>query len=169
MLIESTNPDFTNKYQDIGYLQERAILAPMHDDVDEINNIMLSMLPREMRIDNSADKLCPTKYESNDQDMHPPELLHSLNFPGLPNHCLKLKVGTPIILRNVNLSLGVCNGTRLIGVKMGNLELLELLGMPILKSKGEAEGLCAQLNGEGQVDACLTTDSDAFLFGVIEL
>ncbi|KAG5553655.1 hypothetical protein RHGRI_011523 [Rhododendron griersonianum] len=37
--------------------------------------------------------------------------------------------------------------------------------MPILKAKGEAEGLCAQLNGEGQVDACITTDSDAFLFG----
>ncbi|KAG5561893.1 hypothetical protein RHGRI_004814 [Rhododendron griersonianum] len=33
------------------------------------------------------------------------------------------------------------------------MELLELLGMrrmPILKAKGEAEGLCAQLNGEGQ-------------------
>ncbi|KAG5566136.1 hypothetical protein RHGRI_001911 [Rhododendron griersonianum] len=121
MLIESTYPDFTNKYQDIGYLQERAILAPKHDDVDEINNIMLSMLPGEMRIYNSADKLCPTEHESNDQDMHPPELLHSLNFPGLPNHCLKLKVGTPIILlRNVNLSLGLCNGTRLIVVKMGN-------------------------------------------------
>ncbi|KAG5523727.1 hypothetical protein RHGRI_030645 [Rhododendron griersonianum] len=37
--------------------------------------------------------------------------------------------------------------------------------MPILKAKGEAEGLCAQLNGEGQVDACITADSDAFLFG----
>ncbi|KAF7119671.1 hypothetical protein RHSIM_Rhsim13G0231700 [Rhododendron simsii] len=121
MLIESTYPDFTNKYQDIGYLQERAILAPKHDDVDEINNIMLAMLPGEMRIYNSADKLCPTEHESNDQDMHPPELLHSLNLPGLPNHCLKLKVGTPIILlRNVNLSLGLCNGTRLIVVKMGN-------------------------------------------------
>ncbi|KAI8571677.1 hypothetical protein RHMOL_Rhmol01G0137900 [Rhododendron molle] len=121
MLIESTNLDFTNKYQDIGYLQECAILAPKHDDVDEINNIMLSMLPGEMRIYNSADKLCPIEHESNDQDMHPPELLHSLNFLELPNLCLKLKVGTPIILlRNVNLSLGLCNGTRLIVVKMGN-------------------------------------------------
>ncbi|GFY90306.1 5'-3' exonuclease family protein [Actinidia rufa] len=30
------------------------------------------------------------------------------------------------------------------------VELLELLGMPILKAKGEAEALCAQLNKEGQ-------------------
>ncbi|KAH7849918.1 hypothetical protein Vadar_024932 [Vaccinium darrowii] len=45
------------------------------------------------------------------------------------------------------------------------VELLELLGMPILKAKAEAEALCAQLNSEGQVDACITADSDAFLFG----
>lgn len=45
------------------------------------------------------------------------------------------------------------------------VELLTLLGMPVLKAKGEAEALCAQLNREGVVDACITADSDAFLFG----
>ncbi|KAL3536885.1 hypothetical protein ACH5RR_000251 [Cinchona calisaya] len=45
------------------------------------------------------------------------------------------------------------------------VELLELLGMPVMKAKGEAEALCAQLNREGRVDACITADSDAFLFG----
>ncbi|XP_030466372.2 flap endonuclease GEN-like 1 isoform X1 [Syzygium oleosum] len=45
------------------------------------------------------------------------------------------------------------------------VELLELLGMPVLEAKGEAEALCAQLNYEGHVDACITADSDAFLFG----
>ncbi|XP_075501063.1 flap endonuclease GEN-like 1 isoform X1 [Primulina tabacum] len=45
------------------------------------------------------------------------------------------------------------------------VELLELLGMPVLKAKGEAEALCAQLNSEGHVDACITADSDAFLYG----
>lgn len=44
-------------------------------------------------------------------------------------------------------------------------ELIKLLGMPILRAKGEAEALCAQLNKEGHVDACITADSDAFLFG----
>lgn len=37
--------------------------------------------------------------------------------------------------------------------------------MPVLEAKGEAEALCAQLNYEGHVDACITADSDAFLFG----
>ncbi|KAL4567112.1 hypothetical protein LXL04_022686 [Taraxacum kok-saghyz] len=45
------------------------------------------------------------------------------------------------------------------------VELLDLFGMPVLKASGEAEGLCAQLNREGRVDACITSDSDAFLFG----
>ncbi|KFK42555.1 hypothetical protein AALP_AA1G010400 [Arabis alpina] len=45
------------------------------------------------------------------------------------------------------------------------VELLKLLGIPVLKAKGEAEALCAQLNYEGYVDACITPDSDAFLFG----
>ncbi|CAN4111693.1 unnamed protein product [Withania somnifera] len=45
------------------------------------------------------------------------------------------------------------------------VELLKLLGVPVLKAKGEAEALCAQLNREELVDACITSDSDAFLFG----
>ncbi|KAM5555081.1 flap endonuclease GEN-like 1 [Rosa sericea] len=45
------------------------------------------------------------------------------------------------------------------------VELLELLGIPVLKAKGEAEALCGQLNLEGDVDACITSDSDALLFG----
>ncbi|XP_028084537.1 ATP-dependent DNA helicase PIF1-like, partial [Camellia sinensis] len=120
-LIDTTYPDFINNYQDMSYLKERGILAPKNSDVDEINSIMLSMLPIEMKTFNSADKLCPTESESNVQDMNPPELLHSLNLPRLPNHCLQLKVGTLImLLRNVNQSLGLCNGTRLIVDKMGN-------------------------------------------------
>ncbi|XP_022156154.1 flap endonuclease GEN-like 1 isoform X2 [Momordica charantia] len=45
------------------------------------------------------------------------------------------------------------------------VELLELFGMPVLEAKGEAEALCAELNSKGFVDACITADSDAFLFG----
>lgn len=37
--------------------------------------------------------------------------------------------------------------------------------MPVLEARSEAEALCAQLNSEGHVDACITADSDAFLFG----
>lgn len=45
------------------------------------------------------------------------------------------------------------------------VELLEILGMPVLKAQSEAEALCAQLNMDGHVHACITSDSDAFLYG----
>ena len=44
-------------------------------------------------------------------------------------------------------------------------ELLELLRMSVLKANGEVEALCAQLNKDGHLDACITADSDAFLYG----
>ncbi|GFZ09143.1 hypothetical protein Acr_20g0009510 [Actinidia rufa] len=130
MLIEVTYPDFNIKYQDMSYIRECDILAPKNNDVDEINSIMLSMIPGDMESYNSADKLCPTDCESNDQDMSPPELLHSLNLPGLPNHCLQLEVGAPVmLLRNVNQSLGLCNGTRTLNCQRRNSAMIDVSAM----------------------------------------
>ena len=42
--------------------------------------------------------------------------------------------------------------------------MLEIFGMHVVKENGEVKALCAQLNSEGYVDACVTVDSDAFLF-----
>ncbi|KAH3882245.1 uncharacterized protein LOC127881884 [Dreissena polymorpha] len=44
-------------------------------------------------------------------------------------------------------------------------ELLDILGIPYVQSKGEAEAMCALLNSAGLVDGCLTNDGDAFLYG----
>ncbi|XP_074324273.1 uncharacterized protein LOC141661188 [Apium graveolens] len=44
----------------------------------------------------------------------PPEYLNSINVPGLPPHNLKLKEGVAVMLmRNLNQTLGLCNGTRM--------------------------------------------------------
>lgn len=43
------------------------------------------------------------------------EYLNSIKVSGLPNHVLKLKIGTPImLLRNIDPIGGLCNGTRLL-------------------------------------------------------
>lgn len=53
-------------------------------------------------------------------DVLSPEFLISLKTSEFPNHHIKLKVGTPIMLmRNIDQFKGLCNGTRLIVTKMG--------------------------------------------------
>ncbi|XP_058733685.1 uncharacterized protein LOC131605332 [Vicia villosa] len=48
-------------------------------------------------------------------------LLIKLRTSGLPNHRIKLKVGTPIMLmRNLDQSDGLCNGTRLIVTRLAS-------------------------------------------------
>ncbi|XP_057719453.1 uncharacterized protein LOC130933862 [Arachis stenosperma] len=54
-------------------------------------------------------------------DLYGPELLNSINCSGLPLHKLILKVGVPVmLLRNIDQSSGLCNGTRLQVRKLGN-------------------------------------------------
>ena len=43
--IGETYLDLCNNYTDVSYLKERAILAPKYTDVDELDSIMLLMLP----------------------------------------------------------------------------------------------------------------------------
>ena len=120
-LINAVYPELTRYFKDISYLKERAILAPKNSDVDGLNSTMLAMLPGDAREYLSADTLCSIEEESNECPMNPPEYLHSLDFPGLPSHHLNLKEGAPVILlRNINQSEGLCNGTRLVIVKMGD-------------------------------------------------
>ncbi|GAU49007.1 hypothetical protein TSUD_284940 [Trifolium subterraneum] len=101
------------------YLLNRAILASTIECVDSINDYVLSLMPgeeTEYLSANSVDRL-----EIHDEAvvrLFTPEFLASLRTSGLPNHSIKLKVGTPIMLmRNLNQYSGLCNGTRMIVTK----------------------------------------------------
>uniref|UniRef100_A0A0R0FEF0 DNA helicase Pif1-like 2B domain-containing protein n=1 Tax=Glycine max TaxID=3847 RepID=A0A0R0FEF0_SOYBN len=106
--------DFNGPIQGI-YLQCRAILASTIDTVDEINDFFLSLVPGGEKEYLSLDMI----YKSNAADNQAwkaltPKFLNSLGTSGLPNHKIKLKVGSLImLLRNIDQSEGLCNGTRL--------------------------------------------------------
>ncbi|XP_022019810.1 uncharacterized protein LOC110919870 [Helianthus annuus] len=115
-VVSNTFPDISQKFNDIDYLQERCILSSTNDEVDKINLHVLDKLPGEIHELLSADAICPSTNNFDEiQAMYPTEFLNTLQFSGIPNHVLKLKVGAPIILlRNLNLKKGLCNGTRLV-------------------------------------------------------
>ncbi|KNA12716.1 hypothetical protein SOVF_123400, partial [Spinacia oleracea] len=91
-LVEEIYPDLLHNYRDIKYLAERAILAPKNEYVDEINNYVLSMIPGVEGVYKSADRVSPlTNRSSVDEDLYPTEFLNTLQFPGIPNHEIRLK------------------------------------------------------------------------------
>jgi ATP-dependent DNA helicase PIF1 len=56
---------------------------------------------------------------NNADIIYPIEYLNILNANNFPSHKLKLKIDTPVmLLRNLNQSLGLCNGTRLIIINL---------------------------------------------------
>ncbi|KAK4562376.1 hypothetical protein RGQ29_005026 [Quercus rubra] len=115
-IVKATYPDFDTKLSNAKYLEEIAILAPTNEVVEDINGYMIDLINVDEETYLSADSLCKASSNILDQDvMCPIEFLNSLKFPGIPNHKLRLKVGLPImLLRNLNQSNGLCNGTRLL-------------------------------------------------------
>ena len=121
--MNSIYNDLTEKYMDASYLRERAILTPTNDIVDLVNNHVVSLIPGEAKQYLSCDRIskAPGSHESLDI-LYPVEFLNSLNGNNLPTHELILKKGVPImLLRNINQSIGLCNGTRLIVTALGNM------------------------------------------------
>ncbi|KAJ1259262.1 hypothetical protein BS78_10G140900 [Paspalum vaginatum] len=108
-IIRCTCPNLEESYYDPNYLGERAIVAPKNDTIDEINSRVLSLIPGHEKEHGNLDLLYPV------------EFLNSLQFKGIPPHKLVLKIGSPVmLLRNLNQSVGLCNGTCLIVTQLGD-------------------------------------------------
>ena len=98
------------------YFAECTILTSRNDDVDDINEKMLSEFPGQEKEFLSADSV-----KGSNENGEGVEYLNSINCSGLPLHKFQLKVGCPVmILRNLNPGEGVCNGSQGIVTRMSN-------------------------------------------------
>ncbi|KAL3625913.1 hypothetical protein CASFOL_030442 [Castilleja foliolosa] len=120
-IVEDTYPMFRQSIDDPMFLKDRAILAPTLRVVDSINDYMNSLNSSEGYTYLSSDSTCKSDGSANDflSELHTPEFLNGIKCSGVPNHELHLKVGTPVmLLRNLDHSMGLCNGTRLVVTKL---------------------------------------------------
>ncbi|KAL0346411.1 UNVERIFIED_CONTAM: hypothetical protein Scaly_1657100 [Sesamum calycinum] len=115
-LIESTFPDLGSHTYDPECKMARAIITPLNDDVNKLNERVLQAFTGEEEV----------TYYSFDfvfedlNNLYLPEFLNSLSPGNLPPHKLTLKKGPPImLLRNIDPKIGLCNGTRLIYRRFG--------------------------------------------------
>ncbi|CAL5332433.1 unnamed protein product [Camellia sinensis] len=109
-LIQTVFPNLKNYSKDPISMINHVVLTPKNDCVQEINDLLIKQFPTKDRLYRSIDKTI----DPNDQGQYE-DFLNSLEPNGLPPHHLELKINSPIMtLRNIDPSIGLCNGTRLI-------------------------------------------------------
>ena len=96
-----------NNCTDSAWLSSRSIICPTNSEVDAINNTILSIFPRYVKVYRSNDSV----EENEHQDLI--EFLNTLCHSGMPPHNLQLKKHSIImLLHNLDSVNGDCNGTR---------------------------------------------------------
>lgn len=119
-IVNNTYPTDLFSSRDVSYLKDRAILAPTNDVVERVNEFMMSKNKEQMRTYLSSDSICKSEGQIDVlSEVHSTEFLNTIKCSGL--HELNLKVGTHVILiKNIDHSAGLCNGTRLVLTRLGN-------------------------------------------------
>ncbi|GJT83083.1 DNA helicase [Tanacetum coccineum] len=144
-LIDFIYDDATLKRPTAGALQQKAIVWPKNQTADAVNAKFLSNVEGQSRIYLSNDEAILIGRETGETKLlYPMEYLNTITFPGFPPHELELKVGSPIMLvRNVNLSGGLCNGIRMIiRSLMSSIQPADIKGsLPRQKLKNDLSSL----------------------------
>ncbi|CAL5322319.1 unnamed protein product [Camellia sinensis] len=109
-LIQTVFPNLKNYSKDPISMINSVVLTLKNDCVQEVNDFLIKQFLTKGRLYTSIDKTI----DPNDQGQYK-DFLNSLEPNGLPPHHLELKINSPIMtLRNIDPSIGLCNGTRLI-------------------------------------------------------
>ncbi|KAG6619728.1 hypothetical protein I3842_Q084700 [Carya illinoinensis] len=109
-LLDAVFNDISEYSANISSMMNHAILTPKNSYVDEINNLLIQRFPGDIKQYYSFDETIDASEQAIMEDF-----LNTLTPNGFPPHQLLLKQNFPImLLRNINPSEGLCNGTRLI-------------------------------------------------------
>jgi ATP-dependent DNA helicase PIF1 len=120
-IVQEIYPNLLENIYTPNFFQNRAILAPTLEVVDKINDYVLALIPGESKEYLSCDSI-PKCDDDVGVDCRwiTTEFLNEIKCSGMPNHKLVFKIGVVVmLLRNINVSSGLCNGTRLIVKYMG--------------------------------------------------
>nr|GEU43597.1 hypothetical protein [Tanacetum cinerariifolium] len=114
-ITDFTYPNLLNNINNPSYFQEKAILAPINEVVDTINDHLLNKFLGEEMDYLSCDSIDKNKRGfAIGEVVFSEEFINGMKFSGVPNHRLALKVGVPImLLRNIDQANRLCNETRL--------------------------------------------------------
>ena len=93
-VVEAVFGDFKDNIGNKNYFKSRILLAATNEVVDEINDEMVEKMPGAVYTLTSVD----TVGDTDNPTMFPPEYLNKLNPSGLPQHKLRLKKNTVVIL-----------------------------------------------------------------------
>jgi ATP-dependent DNA helicase PIF1 len=103
---------------DSDFFASRAILTIRNVDLDQFNQALLNKIPGELHTLYAVDSAQLDDIADNHEEFSR-EFLQTVDLPGMPPSILQLKVGVPImLLRNLQPSEGLCNGTRLVVKKV---------------------------------------------------
>ena len=109
-LIDIVFPDIDAYPEKLNSMINRIILTPKNEHVDHINNLLMERFPGDVVNYYSFDEVVDKTEQGFQEDF-----LNTLAPNGIPPHQLTLKKDCPVILlRNINSSEGLCNGTRLL-------------------------------------------------------
>ena len=93
-LIEKVFPGIEHGYADKLFVSCCAILTPINDNVDKINEIIMKKFPGEGQTYLSADSVA----EDDLHNTYSTDFLNSVTLSGMPPHAMSLKVGAPVML-----------------------------------------------------------------------
>ncbi|XP_016494500.1 uncharacterized protein LOC107813714 [Nicotiana tabacum] len=106
-LITEIFPSLNENGSCAKYMTKKAILASRNEYVDQLNEMLIDKFPGESKIFHSFDSA-----EDDTNNYYQEEYLNTLTPNGLPPHRLILKKNAPImLLRNIDPSNGLCNGS----------------------------------------------------------